>query len=83
MFRSDAAIIVAAAFRGERDIFAHDGDKNPFITIVSEPSLSNPGAGPVLSATGKKKIIIPIRKDVYAGSTCSIYMLHADHAYMI
>lgn len=32
---------------GERDIFAHDGDKNPFITIVSEPSLSNPGAGPV------------------------------------
>jgi len=55
MFRSDAAIIVAAAFRGERDIFAHDGDKNPFITIVSEPSLSNPGAGPVLSATGKKK----------------------------
>lgn len=45
--------------RGERDIFAHD-DKNPFITMISEPSLSNPGAGPVLNTT-EKKIIITLR----------------------
>lgn len=49
---------------GERDIFAHD-DKNPFIKMIFEPSLSNPGAGPVLNTMEKNKDV-----------SCVNYALH-------
>lgn len=54
----DAAIAVTAAAEGNVIFSPVYDDKNPFITTISEPSLSNPGASPVLRRRGGKKIFL-------------------------